>query len=53
MNGQYFLCDNNKLTSLKGCPKEIFEDFHCSDNDVKFTKDDVRALCKVKGNIYV
>ena len=31
----YFMCDNNKLTSLEGCPKEVGGDFHCSDNKLR------------------
>ena len=69
-----FLCDDNKLTSLEGCPKEVGGnflcyynnltsledgpkevggDFWCSDNKKKFTKDEVKAICKVKGDVYV
>lgn len=29
-----FMCANNKLVSLKGCPSEIAGDFFCSDNDL-------------------
>jgi hypothetical protein len=28
----YFVCHNNQLTSLVGCPKEIREDFWCQNN---------------------
>ena len=42
-----FNCSDNKLTTLEGAPKEVGGDFDCSDNKVKFTKDDVRKVCKV------
>ena len=48
-----FICSYNKLTSLEGAPKEVDGDFLCFDNKKKFTKEDVRAVCDVKGSIYV
>ena len=44
----YFDCANNQLTSLKGCPASVGGSFDCSDNQVKFTKEDVLKVCKVK-----
>lgn len=29
-----FNCSNNKLTSLEGCPKNIYGDFYCHDNQL-------------------
>ncbi len=29
-----FNCSGNKLTSLKGCPKEVIEFFNCQDNEL-------------------
>ena len=50
----YFDCGNNKLTSLEGAPKEIGGDFYCKGNRGKrFTKSDVKKVCKVGGDIYV
>ena len=50
----YFDCGNNKLTSLEGCPKEVGGDFYCKGNKGKrFTKSDVKKVCKVGGDIYV
>ena len=49
----FFSCDNNELTSLKGCPKEVNRVFSCVGNKVKFTEEDVRKHCNVKGIIYV
>ena len=51
--GSDFYCDNNKLTSLVGAPKTVGGSFDCSDNPVKFTKQQVRAVCDVKGDVYV
>ena len=51
--GGSFYCNHNSLSSLQGCPSEIGGSFNCSDNRVKFTEKDVRAVCNVKGIIYV
>ena len=40
------------LVSLEGCPKEV-ENFYCNGCGRKFTEDEVRALCNVKGNVVV
>ena len=51
--GGSFLCHNNKLDSLVGAPTSVGESFFCRDNDVKFTEEQVRAVCDVKGKINV
>ena len=51
--GLGFYCNNNKLTSLVGSPTSVGGDFLCDNNAVKFTEKQVRAVCDVKGNIYV
>jgi len=51
--GKGFACSYNKLTSLRGCPKEVDTDFYCENNSKKFTQDEVRNVCNVKGVIYV
>jgi len=48
-----FYCSNNKLTSLDYAPKSVRDDFYCRMNSVKFTKQDVKAVCDVKGIISV
>lgn len=48
-----FHCGNNKLTSLDYAPKSVGGDFYCMSNTVKFTKQDVKAVCDVKGRISV
>ena len=48
-----FGCDHNNLTSLQGAPKTVGGDFICSYNTKKFTKEEVMAVCEVKGNIIV
>jgi len=50
--GGYFYCSNNKLTSLAGTPAKVHGDFSCGDNPGKFTVEDVRKVCDVKGNVY-
>ena len=50
----YFDCGDNKLTSLEGAPKEVSGDFYCRGNKGKrFTKSDVKKVCKVGNKIYV
>jgi hypothetical protein len=51
--GGDFYCSFNKLTSLVGAPKSVGEDFICHSNNVKFTEQDVRAVCDLKGTVYV
>ena len=51
--GESFYCTHNKLTSLIGTPKEVRGDFYCSHNKVRFTENDVRRVCEVKGEIIV
>ena len=41
-----------QLDSLEGCPTKVGGDFHCSDCKQKFTKEDVKFLCELRGNIY-
>jgi hypothetical protein len=43
----------NKLTDLKGCPKEVHGDLHIMYNPVRFTVNEINAVCKVGGKIYV
>lgn len=43
----------NSLTSLKGVPGKVGGDFLCSGNKVKFTRENVRKVCNVKGKIFV
>ena len=51
--GGSFGCGDNRLTSLEGAPKYVGGDFHCYDNTVKFTEEQVRAVCEVGGDVYV
>ena len=52
--GKDFSCNScQNLDSLEGCPKEVGKDFYCFGCKRKFTKDDVRSLCKVKTDILV
>jgi hypothetical protein len=46
-----FYCSRNYLTSLEYCPKYVGKSFWCRNNNVKFTEDDIKKLCQVKGNI--
>ena len=53
--GGDFWCHTNDLKSLEGAPKEVSGNFYCSNqkNGHKFSKEDVRKVCNVKGKIYV
>jgi len=51
--GKDFYCTGNILTSLEGAPRSVGRDFYCHGNTKKFTKDEVRAVCDVKGMILV
>jgi len=51
--GLDFYCSINDLTSLAGAPSSVGGSFNCSDNDIKFTVEQVRAVCDVKGEIFV
>jgi hypothetical protein len=51
--GGDFYCGNNFLTSLRGAPKTVGGDFVCHSNLGIFTKEQVRAVCDVKGEIIV
>jgi len=48
-----FGCSSNKLISLEGAPKFVGENFMCRFNPVKFTEKDIRAVCDVKGYIFL
>jgi hypothetical protein len=51
--GGDFYCKSNKLVSLKDSPKYVGGNFYCNYNEKKFTKEDVQAVCEVKGEIIV
>lgn len=51
--GGEFGCGNNKLTSLEGAPTYVGGSFNCRHNPVKFTEEQVRAVCDVKKKVYV
>ena len=49
---ELFACDFcPQLDSLEGCPKEVGLKFFCGGCKRKFTENEVRSLCKVKGSI--
>jgi hypothetical protein len=51
--GGTLFCSANPLQSLEGVPKRVDGDFYCFGNIVKFTEEQVRAVCNVKGKVYV
>jgi hypothetical protein len=51
--GGNFDCSYNDLTSLEFAPKTVGGFFDCTDNPVRFTREQVRAVCDVKGKVYV
>jgi len=49
-----FDCSDNFLDSLEGCPEEVDGHFYCVFNKIKkFTIEDVKKVCRVKGVIQV
>lgn len=48
-----FYCNGNRLISLEGAPQYVGGIFDCSENAIKFTEEQVRAVCEVEGEIYV
>ena len=50
--GGSFYCSFNYLTSLTGVPKFVGGSFSCGFNEIKFTEEQVRSVCNVKGDIY-
>jgi hypothetical protein len=51
--GGSFFCNGNQLSSLEDTPDYIGSNFWCFDNAVQFTEEQVRAVCNVKGKVYV
>ena len=51
--GRNFYCFYNQLTSLDGAPNSVGGDFSCFNNQKKFSEEDVRKVCVVKGKIDV
>jgi uncharacterized protein YlbG (UPF0298 family) len=51
--GESFECAYNNLTTLEGAPKSVGGYFDCRNNKVSFTREDVKRVCKVKGEIIV
>ena len=50
--GGYFYCSYNPaLTSLDGAPESVTGSFYSRHN--KFTEEEIRAVCNVKGKVYV
>ena len=47
-----FGCSSNFLKSLEGAPNDAYE-FWCSENPVKFTEKQVRAVCNVWANVFL
>ncbi|MDX9695048.1 MAG: hypothetical protein RBT49_04585 [Bacteroidales bacterium] len=50
---EHFFCSYNNLTSLEGAPIKVGGNFYCGGNTKKFTEEDVRKVCEVKGGIRV
>ena len=51
--GGDFYCYNNELKSLFGAPETVGGDFYCYNNTDNFTEEQVRAVCDVKGEVFV
>jgi hypothetical protein len=53
VGGEFDISNNSELESLEGIPKQVIGDFYCYNNKIEFTQAQIRALCDVKGNVYV
>ncbi len=51
--GGSFFCNDNKLTTLEFAPKTVGGDFWGTKYLMRFTEQEVEAVCNVGGNIYV
>jgi hypothetical protein len=59
--GRDFVVSFNPLKSLEGCPKRVGKDFFCkpitedikAGTAVRFTEEQIRSVCDVKGYVYV
>ena len=51
VKGSFSCSLNPKLNSLEGCPKRVGGDFYCYDCERKFSKEEVKSLCKVRWNV--
>ena len=49
----FFNCDHNFLESLQYAPSAIGGNFSCIRNSIKFSKEDIKNICRVGGGIYV
>ena len=45
----YFSCQMNKITDLKGFPKEVRECVYCFGNEARFTKEEIMEVCVAGG----
>ena len=48
-----FDCSHNQLKTLEYFPEEVHENVFCESNPGRFTEKDIRAVCKVKGLVFV
>ena len=51
VGGSFFCNGCIKLDSLDGCPKKVGRSFVCGSCKRKFTEEEVKSLCKVRGSI--
>ena len=52
VGGDFDCAGCKNLKSLEGAPKEVRYDFYCYGCHTKFTEDDVKKLCNVRGTIH-
>ena len=45
----WFACQGNELVSLEGCPEKVDGNFYCQNNRKKFTEEEVKKACRIKG----
>jgi hypothetical protein len=47
----FYCSENSDINSLEGIPKQVDGDFLIRNVGKKFTQDEIRAICKVKGKV--
>ena len=53
IGGDFTVTYNKNILNLDGCPEEVGGNFTFYSLDFNFTEEQVRAVCDVKGEVYV
>ena len=52
VHGNFSCKENPKLVSLTGIPQVVYGDFSCQRTKGKFTEEQIRSVCDVKGRVF-